>query len=147
MEAINFNNPFKYEYLLITWGGFYNERFKSTHKLEEGYYYFDSLDERTKCISKLIDLESELNARHLMISLHEGFNVRVITTLHRIISYKNKQYYSSYELSPCYPYSVAKYHLENKWYPGFNDYPLGEEFDYSKVKIVSQWITGNFEID
>ena len=66
--------------------------------------------------------------------------------MHRVIKYEGKEYYSKYELSPNYPYDAAKYHLENKWYPGFNDYPLGEDFDYENVETVQEWITGAFDI-
>ena len=36
--------------------------------------------------------------------------------------------------------------MENNWYPGFNDYPLGENFDYNenKVTVIQEWITGSF---
>ncbi len=50
---------------------------------------------------------------------------------------------------PCYPYSTVEYHIENKWYPGFNDYPLGEDFDYekNKVEIIKEWVVGAFDLD
>lgn len=55
-----------------------------------------------------------------------------------------KRYYSTYEFGAGYEFSVAKYHMTYKWYPGFNDYPLGEEHDYNAnpVIIVGEWITG-----
>jgi hypothetical protein len=41
-------------------------------------------------------------------------------------------------------FDVAKYTLKWKWTCGFNDYPLGEDFDYDNnhPKIIQEWITG-----
>lgn len=138
----------KYEYMLSTWGGFYNEEYQALHKYEEGYHYFDSEEEREKYIQKLRCTEEDLDAKHLMISKSEGYNVRVNTVLHRVIKYQDKEYYSKYDIGCAYPYEHAKYHLEYKWYPGFNDYPLGEDFDYenNQVETIQEWITGAFDI-
>ncbi len=136
----------RYEYLLHTWGGFYNKEY--SHNEESGYHYFDTEKERSEYLKKLKSIEKKLNARHLMTTLSEGYNTRTVTTLHRVIKWEDKEYYSKYEMSPNYPYDSAKYHLENKWYVGFNDYPLGEEFDYenNEVEVVQEWITGAFDI-
>ena len=136
----------KYEYLLHTWGGFYNKYYQEEHGEVLGYHYFDSKEERDEYLEKLKKIEIELSAFHLVTILSEGYNTREVTTLHRVIKYEGKEYYSKYELSPNYPYDAAKYHLENKWYPGFNDYPLGEDFDYENVETVQEWITGAFDI-
>ena len=136
----------KYEYLLHTWGGFYNKYYQEKHGEVPGYHYFDSKEERDEYLEKLKKIEIELSAFHLVTILSEGYNTREVTTLHRVIKYEGKEYYSKYELSPNYPYDAAKYHLENKWYPGFNDYPLGEDFDYENVETVQEWITGAFDI-
>ena len=136
----------KYEYLLHTWGGFYNKYYQEKHGEVSGYHYFDSKEERDEYLEKLKKIEIELSAFHLVTILCEGYNTREVTTLHRVIKYEGKEYYSKYELSPNYPYDAAKYHLENKWYPGFNDYPLGEDFDYENVETVQEWITGAFDI-
>lgn len=138
----------KYEYLLHTWGGFYNKKFKNKHGEVEGYHYFNTKQERCDYLAKLRKIEKDLNAIYLVVEESEGYNTRTVPILHRVVKWENKKYYSKYELSPNYPYNVAKYHLENKWYPGFNDYPLGEDFDYenNKVEIVQEWITGAFDI-
>ena len=136
----------KYEYLLHTWGGFYNKYYQEKHGEVPGYHYFDSKEERDEYLENLKKIEIELSAFHLATILCEGYNTREVTTLHRVIKYEGKEYYSKYELSPNYPYDAAKYHLENKWYPGFNDYPLGEDFDYENVETVQEWITGAFDI-
>lgn len=136
----------KYEYLLHTWGGFYNKEHQ--HSEKSGYHYFDTEKERADYLKKLKALEEKLNARLLATTLSEGYNTRTITILHRVVKWEGKEYYSNYEMSPNYPYDVAKYHLENKWYPGFNDYPLGEDFDYdnNEVETIQEWITGAFDI-
>jgi len=136
----------KYEYLLHTWGGFYNDQYSKIHKKKDGFIYFDTKIERDTYVKELEVIEQRLNARHLVIKLSEGYNTRTIIMLHRVIKFDGKEYYSEYKLSPNYEFDVAKYHLENKWYPGFNDYPLGEDFDYEKVKTVQEWITGAFDI-
>ena len=136
----------KYEYLLHTWGGFYTKYYQEKHGEVSGYHYFDSKEERDEYLEKLKKIEIELSAFHLATILSEGYNTREVTTLHRVIKYEGKEYYSKYELSPNYPYDAAKYHLEKKWHPGFNDYPLGEDFDYENVETVQEWITGAFDI-
>ena len=41
--------------------------------------------------------------------------------------------------------------MEYKWYPGFNDEVietiLGEEVDYTKVKVLAEWTSGTLIID
>jgi len=138
----------KYEYFLQTWGGFYNEEHRVKHGYEEGLYYFDTEEERSAYISMLQSLSSELNARVLCTVEGEGYNVRTHTILHRVIRFEGKDYYSCRDLRPAFSYSSAEYHLENKWYTGFNDYPLGEDFDYegADIEVVQEWITGAFDI-
>lgn len=55
--------------------------------------------------------------------------------------------YSTRDMGVNYPYPAAEYFIQSKWYPGFNDYPFGEDYDYSdgNFKIISQWITGAFD--
>lgn len=136
----------KYEYLLHTWGGFYNKEYD--HGETEGFHYFDTKELRDDYLKRLRRIEKELNAKYLMTRESEGYHVRAITTLHRVTKWEGKSYYSKHEMSPSCSFWVAKYHLENKWYPGWNDYPLGEDFDYGKneVEIIQEWITGAFDI-
>jgi hypothetical protein len=136
----------KYEYLLHTWGGFYNKCYQEKHGEVPGYHYFDTKEERNAYLEKLKKIEIELSASHLATTLSEGYNTREVTTLHRVIKHEDKEYYSKCELYPNCPYDVAKYHLKNKWLPGFNDYPIGEDFDYENVETVQEWITGSFDI-
>lgn len=136
----------KYQYHVQTWGGFYSEANRKIHGLSPGDFVFDSADDRDLFISNRVKISQELNAQYLVTSNTEGFNCGTRVILHRVIEHEAKQYYSRYDAGINFPFDAAKYHIENKWYPGFNDYPLGYDFDYSNVKIVSQWITGAFQI-
>lgn len=137
----------KYEYLLMTWGGFYNQENKDRHGLEPGYHYFDSEEERENYLRKLQRIEKRLNAKYLASMKSEGFNVREPVILNRVSSYKGREVHTTYESMPGTSYSIAAYLLENKWYPGHHDYPFGEDFDYESpsFKVVQEWITGQFD--
>ncbi len=135
----------KYEYHVQTWGGFYNKEHAKKHKLKEGDFFFDTKEARNSFIENRRRIEKELDAHVLMIDTTEGFCSRIKTVLHRVIEVDGVQYYSQREMGFNYPFGAAKYHMEWKWYPGFNDYPLGEGFDYSGVKIVQAWITGAWQ--
>lgn len=134
----------KYEYHVHTWGGFYNKEHKDIHKKESGDFWFNTKEERQSFIDELRTIEKQLNARHLAMTLSEGYCCRIHTVLHRVVEWQGKQYYSSYDMGINYPFGAAKFHLEWKWTCGFNDYPLGEEFDYHKNKpiVIQEWITG-----
>lgn len=138
----------KYEYMLQTWGGFYNKEYKKIHKQEEGYNYFDTKEERASYVRELRRIERALDANHLVVKLEEGYHTRVVVIAHRITRYKGKDYHTTWDFSPCYPFESAVYFMENKWYLGFNDYPLGEDFDYDnpEVSVVAEWIEGALSI-
>jgi len=150
----------KYEYVLHTWGGFYNKEHKAIHKKESGYHYFDTKEERESFKEELEILSELLIATTLMTEESEGFNSRVHTVLHRICEYKGQKLHDEYDLGPNYEYRYARYHMIWKWYPGFNHYPFREQieadypeleydsyFDVPGFKQLSQWITGAFEIE
>jgi len=137
----------KYEYCLETWGGFYNPEHQLKHAEKEGRHYFESEEERKAYLTKLRGIEKELNAKQLVTNRFEGYNVRVETVLHRVIKYDGREIHTECKLSPNTTYSQALYHLKYKWYPGFNDCPLGEDFDYENAQfsIIQEWITGAFD--
>lgn len=148
------NTEPKYEYHLYTWGGFYNEEYFKIHQKPKGDFWFDTSEERQQFIDELRSIEEKLNARHLIMVLSEGYCCRIRTVLHRVIEWDGKRYYTKCDLGVNYPISAAKYYLEYKWTVGFNDYPLGDDFDYenNRVKVVQEWITGaeqefNFEAE
>ena len=137
----------KYQYHVLTWGGFYNTEHKAIHQLEPGDYLFDTQEARDAFIAERRALETKLDAECLMVSLSEGFHCDVRTVLHRVSEYKGKRAYTTYDLGINYNLSTAAYHLQNKWYPGFNDYPFGDDDGiYDKgnpdFKILDEWITG-----
>ena len=138
------NTEPKYKYHLHTWGGFYNEQYSKIHQKPQGDFWFDTAEARQQFIDELKVIEEKLDARHLAMTLSEGYCCRINTVLHRVIEWEGKRYYSKYDMGINYPFSVAKYHLEWKWTCGFNDYPLGEDFDYdeNQPKVIQEWITG-----
>lgn len=60
------------EYLLNTWGGFYNEEHTIKHGKKEGYFWFKAENARSAYIQELRDLEIDLQAFSLMIKCCEG---------------------------------------------------------------------------
>jgi hypothetical protein len=135
----------KYQYHALTWGGFYNTEYKSIHGLEEGDFLFDKKEDRDAFINNRKEIKKQLSAQFLLFHLTEGFCCDTRTIVHRVIEFEGVNYYSQRDLGISYPFSSARYYLENKWYPGFNDCPLGEDFDYDKVKTVKEWITGAWQ--
>lgn len=143
------SNPLKYQYHLHTWGGFYNDCHRNIHHYEPGDYFFDTSAERHDYIETLEAISEVLNARVLCITRTEGFCCDVRTCLHRVVEWDGKQYYSTRDMGVNYPYDAAVSFIEWNWTPGFNDYPLGEDFDYegNEVKVLQEWITGAFTFD
>lgn len=136
----------KYEYHLLTWGGFYNEEHFDIHQEPDGNHWFDTNEERQIYIDKLNFIEKELSAFTLVTNISEGYSCRTRTVLHRVIEFEGKRHYSKCDMGINYEISAARFHLEWKWTCGFNDYPLGDDFDYesNKPKIIQEWITGAF---
>jgi hypothetical protein len=138
----------KYEYLLHTWGGFYNEGNQKIHGELSGDHYFDIEKERETYLIKLKDIAKEIGTYDCRLMNHkeEGFTVRTPPMLHRISEYKGEQVHTTRDGRVLTKYDDCEYMLEYKWYPGFNDYPFGEDFDYEQedFKIVQEWITGSF---
>lgn len=136
----------KYEYLLKTWGGFYQ---LPKNPFKPGDYYFDSEEERRKYIEKLELKNTELEYSGMVLYKEEGYNVRHFPTLHRISSHKGELKHTTWEHFQNITAHTAEYSIENKWYPGHNDYPFGEDFDYDSpdFKIEEEWIEGKFIIE
>ena len=145
---------FKYIYHLVTWGGFYNEEYRKIHNEKAGDFFFDTEEERQVYIDKLKQIEEDLGAFRLMAFTTEGFPqmYEKKVTLHRITEYRGKQYKTSREMFYDTTHEDAKYALDWKWYPGCNDYPLGEDFDYETAADngelkTFEWIEGTFYND
>ena len=138
----------KYEYSLKTWGGFFNKEFSDIHREKPGNYYFDTKEERDLYYNKLDSISIKLDAKMLASDIAEGFCLRDIPTLHRVTIYKGKEYHTKDVLFPGYDYESAKHRINYSWYPGCNDYPLGEGFDYNSndYRVKQQWISGSFSV-
>lgn len=134
----------KYEYFLFTWGGFYNKEHVEKHGFTKGgKMWFDTKEDRDNYIKLLDQIAEKHNAKHLVRVIDEGYDTREVPTCHRIVEYKGKYYYDSDSYSWPTEVSTMEYHMEWKWTPGFNSYPLGEDFeDYENVNTVMEWITG-----
>jgi len=140
----------KYEYLLRTWGGFYNKENGFSEKYKPGLHYFDTEGARKAYVAELKFRNLAKGDLGLVCDLSEGFNCRTHTILHRAISYEGNRYYDTNDLGPNFNYSGAQYIMNYKWTLGCNHYPLGEDFDYENDKdivIIQQWITGAFDIE
>ncbi len=105
---MNFENE-KYEYLLKTWGGFYNDKFVKIHGKQEGSFFFDSKKERKVYIDELKQIEKKLNARVLMITEEEGKNVRYSTIAKMKMAYNGKTYEHETDFGCAYPEDSAHF--------------------------------------
>ena len=140
-----------YEYGVQTWGGFYNFHNFKVHGQMSGYTYFNSNKDRESYIDNLQKIADELKetgVKDAIIAMNkfEGYDCRTLTVMHRVCRFRGDERYDTEEAHPHYDYDVAKYHMKWKWYPGFNSYPFGEDFDYDQegFEIVQEWITGAF---
>lgn len=59
--------------------------------------WFSTAAERQQFIDELKEIEENLNARHLEMTLSEGYFCRIPTILHRVVEWEGKQYYSNYK--------------------------------------------------
>ncbi len=139
----------KYKYTLHTWGGFYNDDVVG-HDFKEGGYSFNTKVERDTRVDILQKKAKELN-QIVCINKDEGYTTDQHTTLHRISSYKGKEVYTTCVIdSIYYPMDSALFYIGNSWYPGHNDYPFGDDFDYTNFEenpdfiVKAEWITGAF---
>jgi hypothetical protein len=136
----------QYKYAAFTWGGFYNKSNVAIHGCEErGLVYLDTEAERNEYVQTLKGKLNLIGAADwiLCIKTFEGFDIDILPCLHRVIELDGKQYYSRRQWDWLEELSALEYHLEWKWTPGFNDYPAGD-VDYTKAKIIQEWITGSF---
>lgn len=141
-----------YEYFVHTWGGFYNKEHKEKHKQEEGSRWFPNKEERDVYVKSLEYLSKQLNAKMVIVHIAEGYNTRNLPCIHRVVEYKGSRIYSFNQWYWPDTASTLEYHLKYKWYPGFNDYAVqnafpDEEINWEEVKIVQEWLTGDFEVE
>ncbi len=99
----------KYEYMLLTWGGFYSKRHQVKHGYTPGYRWFDTAEERTKYVTELKEVEKRLNALHLAISTEEGVHTRMRTVAKMVFVHQGKEYPCQYDFGFAYPADSAEY--------------------------------------
>ena len=99
----------KYEYLLKTWGGFYNEEYQKQHGYHSGYFWFDTAEKRERYISELQEVEHKLNARVLCMSTDEGTEVRYRTIAKMSLVYRGAEYPSEFDFGFAYPADRAEF--------------------------------------
>lgn len=138
-----------YKYAVYTWGGFYNEEHQSIHKHRGGIHLFDTKEQRSEYVNMLKTIEHDMKAFHLCCQLIEGFNCEKPVLLHRVSEFNGKCVHTKNESYVIRTYSAAEYIMNYKWYAGFNDYPFGEDFDYSQegFHVIQEWIEGCFDVD
>lgn len=99
----------KYEYMLHTWGGFYNKEHQEKHGYKEGYFWFDTKEAREAYISELKVAEEKMNVRMLAISTEEGKYVRYRTIAKMVFVYQGKEYPYKCDFGFAYPAESAEY--------------------------------------
>ncbi len=87
----------KYEYMIHTWGSFYNEEFFEIHRKEEGYHFFDTSEDRQKYIDELRKINRQIeegtgNSESLLIVSKDGQGLRYKTIAKMNFNYKGKSY-------------------------------------------------------
>lgn len=105
---MDFKNE-KYEYMLHTWGGFYNKEYVEKHGKESGYFFFDTMGELQEYLKELKTIEKELNAFHLATEIEEGQNVRYKTIAKMKLKYSGKEYDYEYDFGYAYPIESAHF--------------------------------------
>jgi len=99
----------KYEYVIHTWGGFFNPEHAAKHGLSGGYYWFDTAEDRVAYLFRLRALEVELSARELAYALYEGTDTRLRTVARLNLQYDSKVYEIEYDFGYAYPHESAVY--------------------------------------
>jgi len=105
---MNFENE-KYEYLLHTWGGFYNEEHKAKHSFEPGYFWFDTAEDRQNYLNRLLEIEKKFQAHCLAYDFEEGKHVRYRIIARMKLVYNGKEY--PYECDFGFGYPVHSAHF------------------------------------
>ena len=103
----------KYEYMLHTWGGFYNDEHKAKHGLEEGYYWFSTAWDRQKYLDNLKEIEKKFDAKYLASNFEEGKHVRYRTIARMKLVYKGIEYSYEYDFGFGYPVESARFMWED----------------------------------
>lgn len=106
----------KYEYMIHTWGGFYNKEHQSKHGHVPGYRWFDTAKEREDYLSRLKEIEQRMNAYNLAVSMAEGTHTRMRTIATMTFVYRGIEYPCKYDFGFAYPSEVATFIFFNGSY-------------------------------
>jgi hypothetical protein len=98
-----------YEYMLHTWGGFYNKEHQEKHGELPGYEWFPTAAARQKRIDELKSISDKLNARTLATNTEEGHHTRFRTVAKMDLVYQDKTYPIEYDFGFAYPEESADF--------------------------------------
>lgn len=161
-----------YLYALYAWGGFFNEENAKIHlvnpKNYENVVFFKNKEDRDAIIYSLNVIADDMQKKghstcKLMITTHEGYDMDKPVVCHRVSEYKGKRVHTTFNMKIGTTIQDAMFWMNEKWYPGHNDYPFGtpevksiegykhltEEYDpYNSddFKIIQEWVTGAFDL-
>ena len=85
----------KYEYMLQTWGGFYNEEYQKMHGYKPGYFWFDTTEERDAYVQELKTAEqkySDCLFAAIATYAAEGEYTRLLTIAKMVFVYHGNEY-------------------------------------------------------
>ena len=99
----------KYEYMLNTWGGFYNDSYQRIHGYKPGYYWFDTAEERETYIEELQKTEKLMKAYHLVGVKEEGTHTRKRTIAKMLLVYNGTEYPYEHDFGYAYPPESARF--------------------------------------
>lgn len=105
---MNFKNE-KYEYVLHTWGGFYNEEHAKIHGKKSGYFFFDTMEQLQQYLKELRNIQKEIGAYELMTDINEGKDVRYTTIAKMKMMYNGKEYDYEEDFGYAYPKDSARF--------------------------------------
>ncbi len=140
----------KYEWVLQTWGGFYNKHYQEQHKEVPGYQWFETEAQLIKEVDRLRRLERDYREQDrvtgttstccLVTDVNEGYDTRLMTTLNVIVQYRGKTWHITRDMGYGYPTSAAEYHMEWKW--DSNYWIDGSWVDdaATECKVLDSWI-------
>ncbi len=140
-----------YEYMLHTWGGFYNQEAKALHGEESGCQFFATAEARQQELDRLLLLETEYKQKGLPFiclahSFAEGDEVRLHTIVRGIATYECKEYPLEYDFGSGYDVESADYCFSDGNYscdcsladmiqeqcdPSFLDLPCGDAVNWT----------------
>lgn len=97
------------EYLLQTWGGFYNEEHRVKHGEKPGFFWFDTWQERAAEVARLREIEKRLKAVVLMVVNHDGEFSQKKLIAKMVFVYDGKRYPFAYDFGYGFETENAEY--------------------------------------